>query len=89
MQRDPKESVPEWEEIAAVACAVQNIWIACGQLGLGGYWSSPKSIENMHEFTPMADGERCLGLFYLGYHNQPRMTRNRTPWQEKVVWINA
>ncbi|HET8810702.1 MAG TPA: nitroreductase, partial [Flavobacteriaceae bacterium] len=26
MQRDPKESLPEWEEIAATAMAVQNMW---------------------------------------------------------------
>ena len=87
MQRDPQERVPEWEEIAAVACAVQNIWIGCASLGLGGYWSSPKTIDYMHEFTSMEVGEKCLGLFYLGYHNQPQLAKNRTSWQQKVAWI--
>ena len=27
MQRDPAESIPEWEEIAATAMAVQNMWL--------------------------------------------------------------
>ena len=27
LHRDPDESVPEWEEVAAVACAVQNMWL--------------------------------------------------------------
>ena len=29
MKRDLKESVPEWEEIAATAMAVQNMWLTC------------------------------------------------------------
>ena len=89
MQRDPQESLPEWEEIAAVACAVQNFWLAAGALGLGGYWSSPKMIESISSFTPLAEGERCLGLFYLGYHNQMDLPKKRTPSTEKVKWINS
>ena len=41
MQRDPEEQLPEWEEIAAVSCAVQNMWLACTEIGIGAYWSSP------------------------------------------------
>ena len=37
MQRDPKESVPEWEEIAATAMAVQNMWLCCAEMGIGAY----------------------------------------------------
>ncbi len=88
MQRDPAESVPEWEEIAAVACAVQNLWISAGALGLGGYWSSPGSIANMGSFISLAPGERCLGLFYLGHHNQPVLPKKRSPWSQKVTWIS-
>ncbi|MBT8265363.1 MAG: nitroreductase, partial [Bacteroidia bacterium] len=50
MQRDPNESLPEWEEIAATAMSVQNLWLMATELGLGGYWSSPKMINYMHEF---------------------------------------
>jgi len=41
MQRDPSESLPEWEEIAATAMAVQNMWLCCTEMGIGCYWSSP------------------------------------------------
>jgi len=37
MYRDPKESVPEWEEIAAVSMAVQNIWLSAAEYGIGMY----------------------------------------------------
>ena len=50
MQRDPKESVPEWEEIAATAMAVQNIWLTSFTMGIGCYWSSPASINQLGNY---------------------------------------
>src|ERR1044072_1625277 len=32
--------LPEMEEIAAVACAVENIWLTITAYGVGGYWST-------------------------------------------------
>ncbi len=88
MQRDPKESVPEWEEIAAVACAVQNLWLSASANGLGGYWSSPSSMINADEFLNLKEGERCLGIFYLGVPiEQLPTTSTRTPLEEKIRWF--
>lgn len=67
MQRDPKNSVPEWEEMAATAMAVQNIWLVLEQEGLGGYWSTPSLKDYLHEFIQLPEGQQCLGFFYLGY----------------------
>ncbi|MCB0586246.1 MAG: nitroreductase, partial [Phaeodactylibacter sp.] len=50
MQRDPEERVPEWEELASVASAVQNMWLSCTAYGIGCYWSSPRSILEADEF---------------------------------------
>ena len=36
----PGKLMPEWEETAAVACAVQNLHLALVAEGLAGYWSS-------------------------------------------------
>jgi len=38
MQRH--HEVPEWEEVAAVACAAQNMQLVATALGVAGYWSS-------------------------------------------------
>lgn len=88
MQRDPKESVPEWEEIAATAMAVQNMWLACTELGIGSYWSSPGLIKFMDEFFDLNEGEKCLGFFYMGYTDAEIPEGNRTPIEEKVVWMD-
>ena len=89
MQRDAKKSLPEWEEIAAVSMAVQNMWLCCTELGIGAYWSSPGLIKYMDEFFELAIGEVCLGFFYMGYYDEdteiPEVTR--TPITDKTVWL--
>jgi nitroreductase len=88
MQRDPKERIPEWEEIASVACAVQNMWLTCSANDIGCYWSSPKSIIEAGQFLHLKPGERCLGLFYMGYHNLPDIAGKRKDIAEKVEWVD-
>jgi nitroreductase len=86
MQRDPDKRVPEWEEIAAVACAVQNMWLSCTAYGIGCYWSSPQSILEANDFLQLREGERCLGLFYMGYHRLPDLPGKRGSIEDKVIW---
>ncbi|MDE3742630.1 nitroreductase family protein [Maribacter polysaccharolyticus] len=88
MQRDPKESVPEWEELAAVAMAVQNMWLTCTEMGIGCYWSSPGIIEYMDEFFDLAEGEKCLGFLYMGYYDEELPQGKRKPIKDKVVWLD-
>ena len=87
MQKDPGESLPVWEEVAATAMAVQNMWLCCTELGIGCYWSSPGLIRYMGEFFDLADGEECLGFFYMGYYDGPIPEVDRRPWTDKVEWL--
>ncbi len=87
MQRDPKESLPEWEELAATAMAVQNMWLYCSELGIGCYWSSPGLIKHMHEFFDLNKGEKCLGFFYMGYYDGELLKVERSPISDKVEWL--
>lgn len=86
LQRDPAESVPEWEELAAMSTAVQNLWITASAMGLGGYWSSPASIVGRPDFLALPPGQSCYGLFYLGHHDMPELPRERKPIADKVQW---
>lgn len=91
MARDTDARVPEWEEIAAVACAVQNMWLTCSVNGIGCYWSTTSLImgSSAAEFLELAEHERCLGLFYMGYYEGPALQGKRTPVSEKVSWYTA
>ena len=87
MQRDPMKSVPEWEEVAAVAMAVQNMWLACTELGVGAYWSSPALVKHMGDFFEMNNEEACLGFFYMGNYDQEIPDAARGSIEDKTVWL--
>jgi nitroreductase len=87
MQRDPESRLPEWEEVAAVAAAVQNMWLTCAAYGIGAYWSSPEGILKADEFLGLAPGQRCLGLFYMGFHDLGELPGKRNPIEDKVEWL--
>lgn len=87
MHRDAEERIPEWEEIAAVAMSVQNMWLTCTEIGLGCYWSSPKAALEAHAFFGLQPGERCLGLFYLGWHEMPVIPGKRGDIAEKIKFM--
>ncbi len=81
------EKLPEWEEISATASAVQNLWLAATAEGLGGYWSSPGAMTSgAEEYLGMQEGEKCLGLFYLGYPKLEPAPIVRPEVHAKVVW---
>ncbi|MCY1536919.1 putative NAD(P)H nitroreductase YdjA [compost metagenome] len=83
------DKLPEWEEIAATACAVQNMALTAHSLSIGTYWSSPPLINSLGDFLGLADRESCFGLFYMGYHDTPEGTANRTPMADKVKWMEV
>lgn len=87
MQRDSDQRLPEWEELAAVASAVQNMWLTSHAYNIGSYWSSPPLISHMKEFLQMNEGEKCLGLFYMGYYNEVQAAPKREDIAQKVQWI--
>lgn len=90
MQRDAEARLPEWEEIAATAMAVQNIWIAASASGIGMYWSSPSSIDSkeVRAFLKLQEAERCLGYIYMGRMPEGlQLEAKRTPIEAKIEWI--
>ena len=87
MQRDPLNSVPEWEEIASVSMSVQNMWLMCTELNIGSYWSSSKLIDYVHEFIQLSEGEKCLGIYYLGHYDKKIRERTNGSIKDKVCWF--
>ena len=58
--------LPEWEEIAATAMAVQNMYLTSTAHKVGCYWSSPGMIKHLDGFLGLEENQKCYGLFYLG-----------------------
>jgi nitroreductase len=89
LRRSTKVSIPEVEEIAAVACAVQNIWLSATAYGLGGYWTSGGITYDpaAREFLELQEEDRLLGFFYLGAVRVPSAGAGRQPVREKTIWV--
>ncbi|MBT8231216.1 MAG: nitroreductase [Bacteroidia bacterium] len=88
MHRNEDSGLPEWEEVAAVATAIQNIYLTLTALSLGGYWSSPQYIiTHANKFFDMHENEKCLGLFYIGVPQGELPPKpQKKPIGEKVTW---
>ncbi len=80
---------PVEEEIMALACGVQNLHLQAQELGIGGYWTTPKFVnhELMQTLMAMNSWETCLGIFYLGYPEGDWPTSKRRPVEQKVTFI--
>lgn len=86
MQNSP--ILPEWEELAATAMSVQNMWLMCTAIGIGAYWSSPSMIHDVNEFTELAPDEKCIGFFYMGKLNTQLIDGVRKPIEQSIQFIN-
>ena len=88
LDRSDEDLIPEWEEIAAVSMSVQNMWLTCTANNLGCYWSSPKIISKLGTFLNLRENQKCLGLFYIGKHNElAKRFINKKDVNEKVEWL--
>ena len=91
MKRDPKESVPEVEEVCAVACAVQNMALTATAYGLAFYWSTGGLTfhSTMREFLGLEEKDKVLGLIYLGYPDMDWPKGQRRPQEYYTDWVDS
>jgi nitroreductase len=85
---EPSSKFPEWEEIAAVSCAVQNMNLVAASYGLGCYWTSGMVTlhENTVKFVGLTPPAKTLGFLYVGYPKDDYPASIKKDWREKVVW---
>lgn len=90
MKRSSLKSIPEIEDIEAVACAVQNIYLSVTAYGLGGYWTTGGITykEEAKAFFGLGEADKLLGFFYIGQVAIPSTGGSRQPIEQKINWIN-
>lgn len=88
VHKDPEGRVPEIEEIAAVACSVQNMYLSLRPMGLGGYWSTGKFAfsEAAREHLKLRQNEILMGFFYLGVVDNPLPSYPHSGMEERIKW---
>jgi nitroreductase len=91
MKRDISGSVPEWEELAAVFCAVENIFLTATAYGVGCYLSTGgvTGFPEAKEFFGLEQADRLCGFIYLGVVKDIAGPKSpRKPLSEKIKWNN-
>ncbi len=90
MKRDEKNSVPEIEEIGAVFCAVENMYLTATAYGVGCYLSTGgvTYFEEAKEFFGLGKSDKLLGFFHLGMPKSALAEGKRKPIEDKVRWVS-
>ena len=91
MKRDEKKSVPEIEEIGAVFCAVENMYLTATAYGVGCYLSTGgvTNFEEAKEFFGLGKDDKLLGFLNIGMPKSILLEGRRKTIEEKVKWVNS
>lgn len=90
MKRVQTHKIPEIEEVAATAAAIQNLLLAATSKGIACFWSTGGLAHHpaLKEEFNLGPEDRIIGILYLGYSNEPFKEGNRQiPLAEKIEWV--
>jgi nitroreductase len=89
MKRDEKKSLPEIEEMGAVFCAVQNMYLTATAYGVGGYLSTGgiTFFPEANAAFGLSAEDRIVGFFHIGMPKTANLTGRRNPVEGKVTWV--
>jgi nitroreductase len=79
MKRGNRENIPECEEMAATACAAQNILLMAAAYKLAVYWGTGGMCyhPSMKKALHLKEADRIMGFLYFGYSGKhPQGVRN-------------
>jgi len=90
MKRPDNDTIPEVEEIEAVACAVQNMWLTATAHGVAFHWGSGglTYTDEMKQFLDLGERDKCLGFIYLGYPEGKWPKGERNPVEHFTDWVD-
>jgi len=90
LKRDLKANLPVMEEIAAVAMAVQNMYLTAAAHGLAAYWGTggPTFWPEAKQWFGLGEEDMLMGFFYVAKPTSDKWpVGKRRPVEEKVVWV--
>lgn len=90
LDHDAQGRFPLWEDQAALAAAVQNMYLMCTAHGIGGFWSTPGFLAHplAQQALGHAEGVHSMGLFYMGYPEGEWPGKgHRKPLEYVTDWI--
>jgi nitroreductase len=92
MKRGDKDNIPEQEELAATACAVQNMLLMASAHRLAVYWGTGGMCYHpaLKKHFGLREQDMVMGFLYMGYSDKEHPTGFRnTGIDEKITRVNA
>lgn len=91
MKRDLNKSLPEIEEMGAVFCAVQNMYLTATAYGIGCYLSTGgiTFFEEANEAFGLAPHDKIVGFLNIGMPKHHNQLSRRNPVEGKAVWVKS
>jgi nitroreductase len=92
MKRGDNPKIPQLEEIAATAAAIENVLLGATALGIASFWSSGGMTHThaLKDYLHLAADDVVMGLVYLGFTDEPAKEGVRNiAINEKVRWMQA
>lgn len=91
MKRDNNKGVPEWEELGAVFCAVQNMYLTATAYGVACYLSTGgiTNFPEAKEYFGLGAEDKLCGFLNIGMPKADlHFGVKRKPIEEKTNWIS-
>jgi nitroreductase len=91
MKRDEKKSVPEIEELGAVFCAVENMYLTASAYNVGCYLSTGgiTHFREASEVFGFGPDDRLIGFLHVGIPKQLPPDGKRIPAKNLTQWVRA
>jgi nitroreductase len=90
MKRDEKKGVPEWEELAAVFCAVENMYLTATAYGIACYLSTGgiTNFPEAKEHFGLGTEDKLCGFLNIGMPKSGlHFGMRRKSIEEKSSWV--
>jgi len=89
MKRDEAKRIPDWEELGAVFCAVQNMYLTASAYGIGCYLSTGgiTTFEAAKPFFGLGPDDKLCGFLHIGIPKGSVPDGRRRPIAQKVRWV--
>ena len=87
-EHDSESLNKQKEDLLAVACGVQNMYLSLSQFpSAGGYWSSGMGTYGiaMHNYFNLKSNQVLMGYFMLGSLDKKRIDSHRKDFRQFII----
>lgn len=83
--RPATNPLEEYDYPLTVAAAIQNLFLAAWEEGIGGVWLSYGIVPQVAEYLKLPEGAKIHGVLALGYPEAVPPAQERAPIKDKII----